>query len=579
MLADGGHTVAFVVGAFGLGPGGEQRSVLVIHAAIGLDDAACIGRGGHLGKIRRLGFVHLHHVLPGGLRQLLIGDFGIAAVGIGALEIDVYIAAGDAGVDPQGIIRVVAELKVQRPPIDRGVLPGGHIVHKVHVLGACDDLKVGHQGAAVDGGGHLTHAAAQRIGGLAVKIDRGVLISLGGGALAHGVVEGEHLAGVEHRAVNGLAGQGQVGRAGGNGRVRAVITAQPVGKQPLLQHGLGDLWRLMHHRDHQLRPIGSFQLLQGGRQVETAALLLGCNAVGFAVPVGVHCLSAEGFVQGPQLAFAAAGEGVFSLQRGLAALDCCDNLTAQRLLVQRTAILALAQLNAVLLLGDHGVGGAAVQLFGKGGQRRVNGAAVNGLCHGGFQLQGRGLGLDHGVLQRGHAVAPVGIGLFHHAGQRGNAALEIAGERQLLIRQLQRKLLGCGVCLQRGFHLCGGLVLGQAGHLDAADAHAGQNFVIVVQAQPSGLPAGAAQTAKIAPEHSGNHRCQQQHGAQRRDHPARQRALSRGIAVCHDITFALGIIGDSDFIIIGAAAGYNNRAATTCNKRVKAKMPASCTCV
>ena len=157
-----------------------------------------------------------------------------------------------------------------------------------------DLLQVQEQGAVVDGRGHLAHAAAQLgLAGAAGDEDRGREITLGGGPLADDIIEGENLAGVENRAVDGLAGQIQVvGSVGVDGVFRGHLV-EGCAEHLAGEIQLGDLGLdVLHLNDHGAAGLGGGQLLLGGLQVEAVARDLLGNGVGLLVIFGILHLGA-----------------------------------------------------------------------------------------------------------------------------------------------------------------------------------------------------------------------------------------------------------------------------------------------
>ena len=149
---------------------------------------------------------------------------------VGALEGNAHIAVRCLGGDHNGRLIGVLELEVRSAPVDRGVAALGYIAHQVHMGLPLHDLKVGQERAIIDGGSHLADAAANLgFAGTAVGVNDALLIALLRRAFAHGLVEGEDLAGLKHRAVDLLTGQDQVGGTVCIGGVGAVIRGQGVG--------------------------------------------------------------------------------------------------------------------------------------------------------------------------------------------------------------------------------------------------------------------------------------------------------------------------------------------------------------
>ena len=177
-----------------------------------------------------LGLVELLNFLVGNGGDALGGNLHRIVVLVGALEGNAHIAVRCLGGDHNGRLIGVLELEVRSAPVDRGVAALGYIAHQVHMGLPLHDLKVGQERAIIDGGSHLADTAADLgFAGAAVGVDDALLIALLRRALAHGLVEGEDLAGLEHRAVDLLTGQNQVGSAVGIGGVGAVVRGQRVG--------------------------------------------------------------------------------------------------------------------------------------------------------------------------------------------------------------------------------------------------------------------------------------------------------------------------------------------------------------
>ena len=156
------------------------------------------------------------------------------------------------------------------------------------------DLQIGIHGAVVDGGSHLADAAAQLALGLAGHIDNGLAIALLSGALSDGVVEGEHLAGLDHSAVDGLAGQLHiVGSATAAAQIGGAGLRQAVPEQ----HGFQLVRRqfrqsLLEVEGEGLPGRGHGQLLVGVGQRRFRFIAYGLreNAVAIRIVFGVLCL-------------------------------------------------------------------------------------------------------------------------------------------------------------------------------------------------------------------------------------------------------------------------------------------------
>ena len=88
------------------------------------------------------------------------------------------------------------------------------------------DVQIAEQAGGIDGRGHLADAAALGLFTLAAGgIDGRGLIALFLGTLTDDAVERELLAGIQDRAVDGLAGQLEIGGTVGVCRVRRIALA------------------------------------------------------------------------------------------------------------------------------------------------------------------------------------------------------------------------------------------------------------------------------------------------------------------------------------------------------------------
>ena len=188
----------------------------------------------------------------GGTGGDVIGHLDGVILGLGAPKRDVDIAVIHAGVDTDRIAGVVAELEVQRAPVDGGVHTQRHIGDLKVMAGALHDLQIGQQGTEVDGGSHLAAAAAELVDGIAADVDLGLSEAAGRRTLTHHTVEGEDLAVVDDGAVDLLAGQLQVDGAVVDGGMGGIIGSELVLEQVFLQVVHSDLGLQLHESDLQL---------------------------------------------------------------------------------------------------------------------------------------------------------------------------------------------------------------------------------------------------------------------------------------------------------------------------------------
>ena len=143
----------------------------------------------------------------------------------------------------------VPELVVDMAPVNRGIHAVGHIGDHKLVRLPVDLLQIEVQGCVIDRGSDLAHAAAQLLQTLAAAVNRGGLVALVCGALAHDVVEGEHIVRVENGPVDGLAGQRQIGGAVGVDHIITGGFKERGAEHFLFQNLRGDLRLQFDQRD------------------------------------------------------------------------------------------------------------------------------------------------------------------------------------------------------------------------------------------------------------------------------------------------------------------------------------------
>ena len=435
-----------------------------------------------------------------------------------------HLAVLQIGVNADGVIGGIGELKVHiAAPIDGGVHTQRHIVHGVHMLQPLDNIQIGQQGRMVNGGSHLTDAAAYLRRGRAIDESDGRLIALGRRPFTDNVVEGEYVAGVQNGAVDGLAGQIQIGGTARIVGVRRVGRAQHIMEQGLFQLGTGDLRLHRRQGDGQIRPLlGHVLLLLGRSQVEAVALHLIDNFLFVLVVVGVGHVGAHLFIEGIQVHLGIAGFLVVVLQGGeivvhIGGHDCVieavgvqaslagahmdNNLRGDGL---RDGLTFCAALCGLRHLGLHHFIGGILPLrldFSGGG---VDGGTdillinAQGAAHV-HRVQNLGGG-GEGLFQRleNTAIAAVVPGSFHgfvhvHAGL-GVGRSKGQGAVRQRHRQRLRAIGGIDSLLDGSL----GLFAAHAAHIHTGHTDAGQNITAAVDHQ------GIAQTAQ---NHQGRQRC------------------------------------------------------------------------
>ena len=213
----------------------------------------------------------------------------------GAHELDVDIAAGDGGIDAQGMIRAVDELIVETAPVDRCIHTELDIGDGEHMRRALRDLEIGVEAGGINCGRDLTDASASLCLALAAGlVDDSGLIALLRRALADDLVERELIARIQDGAVDGLAGQLQILCAACLRGMRAVAGAEHVGEVFFFQIGQRDLRLHFLSLDGELRTgFGHGELLRVIRHVEAKADLFRDQLLLFLVVVRILHLGRE----------------------------------------------------------------------------------------------------------------------------------------------------------------------------------------------------------------------------------------------------------------------------------------------
>ena len=128
--------------------------------------------------------------------ELFIVQLHTMPQSVGAMEFNVAPAICQIGVNEDGILQTVAEPIIHAAPIDRCIHSIGHIGHQKHMRLPLNDLQFRFQTAVIEGGRHLTDAAAHLLLGISGNIDGGFPIALVRSSLPNHLVEGEHITGL-----------------------------------------------------------------------------------------------------------------------------------------------------------------------------------------------------------------------------------------------------------------------------------------------------------------------------------------------------------------------------------------------
>ena len=430
--------------------------------------------------------------------DFLVGDGGDALGGhldgvivlVGAHQLNADVAVGGLGLNHQRGGVVVLELEVQGAPVDRGVAALLDVGDHIHMGLPLHDLEIGHQGAVVNRGRHLTDAAAHLgLAGAAVGIDDALLIALLGGALTDGPIEGEDLAGLEHRAVDFLAGQHQIGGTVGIIGIGAVEGGQHIGEVGLHIGVGGDLG--LHDLQGDLDDgalLGQGQLLVGGGQIEAVAHDLLDDLLGLVVIVGILGRGTVFVVIGPQVHDVIGRQVVVEGDIGeVARMVRLEDLLIEPVRVQTAA--GVAQLNpddlVFLIHGDlrldhlplHVPGGLVDELAD------IRGVHLEKILQ--VQQIGGILAVEVCADDLEHAaVLAVGHGGLYHGGRVHGRIGHLRIEDQLAIRQLDRQRTGGVGSSQAALHSLQRLLRLHAPDIDAGHADIGEDLVTILEAQP-----------------------------------------------------------------------------------------------
>ena len=432
-----------------------------------------------------------------------------------------HLAILQIGVNANGVIGGVGELEVHiAAPIDGGVHTQRHIVHGVHMLQPLHNVQIGQQGRMVDGGSHLTDAAAYLRRGRAIDESDGCLIALGRRPLTDNIIKREHIAGVQNGAVDGLTGQVQIGGTAGIVGVRRVGRAQHVMEQGLFQLGPGDLRLHRRQGDGQIGALlGHILLLLGRSQIEAVALYLIDNFLFVLVVIGVGHVGAHLFIESVQIHLGIAGflvavlqgreivvhisghDGVIEavgVQASLAGAHMDDDLRGDGL---RDGLTFCAALRGLRHLGLHHFIGGILPLrldFGGGG---IDGGTdillvnVQGAAHVHRVQNLRGGGERLFQRLENTAVAAVVPGSFHGL-VHVHANLGIGGGKgQGAIRQRHRQRLGAVGGIHGLLDGSLGLFAAHTAYIHTGHTDAGQNIAAAVDHQ------SIAQTAQNHQSH------------------------------------------------------------------------------
>ena len=229
-------------------------------------------------------------LLVDGIKLLRAGDLvlhpDVIVLFISTQDLDLYITVGDFGLDFDGEVGVVLELEVGITPADSGIHAVVNVVGNKAVVDAEDDLQVSNQGAIVQSGGDLADAAADGIDQLVAGVGGSGLVALLFGTLAQGFVEGEFLTRLQDHAVQGLAGQPQVGVPVLVVGVGGLTGTQHILEQNVvLQNGGGNI---LHGNAHGGAVLRVIHKLLGLFYVKSVAIDAGNGLEGLHIDRGIH---------------------------------------------------------------------------------------------------------------------------------------------------------------------------------------------------------------------------------------------------------------------------------------------------
>ena len=474
--------------------------MVVVFQPVGLDGVTNSALLDHLAVLVAFLIVGVK-VLVFGLESLGAGDLivhgHIVVPLVSAHDGHGHLTVDGLCVDADGETQGVLELEIGSRPAHSGVQAVIAVAGYQRVAGAVGNFHIGHQHAVVQSGTDLADAAAQDPVLLGADLVVGVLIALGGGALAYGIVEGEGLAGVHNGAVDGLTGQGQIGLQVTGVFIGGVVFCQNILVEHfLVEHGGGDEF---HGDPDFLAVVGLVHQLLGFFQIEAVAIGAGDDFIILQIHGGIDRLDVEFVVNGLKIHRIRLGHGVQALHGDGETLEAVG---VQDLFVNRIHVKVdtggAQDDDQGLGFGGFGievlvfqVRQAALQTIGDLGQGTagIGGAFVQHIQDViFFQFQVRQQANDVG-FREGIQVSlfPLGLGAgaaivigFVDGGFDIQTGLGV-GRRQAYLGASQiHHHVQTGIGQAGGvLHGADGFVLGHAAHIYAADDHVVQNGLVI----------------------------------------------------------------------------------------------------
>ena len=486
----GPHLIAAPPHVLGLHLG----AVLLVDGAPGVGLPARVGVLLPVQHQRPPGHLLLGHIHGGGrypVENALCGH-GVAAGQGGAVNLhrDVPPAAAvvGPGLNLDGVVGIVFELKIDATVIDCSVHAVRNIAHGKLVAPALHNLQLGVEHGVVESGGGLAHPAARLLLGLSAHIDRPQAVAVGHRAGTGGVVVGEHLPGENDLPVAGVGRQGNVVQSAGRAGDLAGGLSQQVPEQVAPQVLLCDLGPGHGDRDGKGLaplglPVGLLQLLH----VEVYPYHVVGNLHGLQIQGGILGLGTQLLVYGPEIGLlpllalgGGQGEGVLcppAVRQGIfkGGLKLGPDLIPGRLPVDGDDGRTLGHLQAVTL-----------DLIGvvllPGGHRLPH--PVHQAGHGGVVLRNRqghlGGGPQHvaeELKSAGEKVLMADLpGVFDALPHIYRHVSAVDGLGEALVRQGEGDIF---TLLRHGRrYLVPGLLHKHVRHVDPRHAHVGQNRVL-----------------------------------------------------------------------------------------------------
>ena len=178
----------------------------------------------------RFGGINFLHFFKGNGLDQLTGHADSIIMLIGSYKADIDVSTGNGCVDLDRRGVGILEFEIHRTPIDGCITARLHISNRVHMRLAFNDLQICGQCAHIHGRYDLTNAAAFfQLALTAISIDNSFFIAFFYRSFTDNVIERKHFSRSQHRSINGIAGQSQIGGSVGIVGVGAAVGGEHIG--------------------------------------------------------------------------------------------------------------------------------------------------------------------------------------------------------------------------------------------------------------------------------------------------------------------------------------------------------------